>query len=69
MLKGAEFGVCLSINLFKILIINNIYVWFESRPDRKIAKSLSEMKGFFYGLNLDNLRTDFFTLKQKKIPS
>lgn len=69
MLKGAEFGVCRNIHLFKYLIINNLRFWFESRPDRKIAKSLSEMKGFFYGLNLDNLSTDFFTLKQKKIPS
>ncbi|SFB84714.1 hypothetical protein SAMN04487907_101895 [Zunongwangia mangrovi] len=68
MLKGAEFGVCININLFKMFIINDLYVWFESRPDRKIAKSLSEMKGFFYVLNLDNLGP-VFSIKQKKIPS
>ena len=50
MLKGAEFGVYRNICLFKHIIINDLSFWFESRPDRKIAKSLSEMKGFFYGV-------------------
>ena len=68
MLKGAEFGVYRNICLFKRIIINDLSFWFESRPDRKIAKSLSEMKGFFYVLNLDNLGP-VFSIKQKKIPS